>query len=100
MSAPLFPAYLNKGSSGPPVAVLQLILKAAGFDPEDQIIVDGEYGDMTAKAVEQLQKEYGLEVNGHFGPETSEAVRDRLWIDVNSIPADVFEGETQTVSPS
>ena len=100
MGETLFPTYLNRGSKGPAVAVLQTILKARGCDPQNQIIIDGDYGNMTMLAVQRLQNELGVEADGNFGPQTRAALRERTGLDINRIPASVFVGETEAVAPT
>ena len=99
MGKMLFPEHLNKGSRGSAVALLQVILKAGGCDEGDKIVVDGEYGDNTAQAVKEFQEQYGVEVDGNFGPETREALRREWKLNVNALSADLFVGET-VVTPS
>lgn len=98
MADMLFPPYLNQGSKGPAVAALQLILKAI-LDFENEIVVDGEYGYVTARSVRRLQDELGVEQDGNFGPQTRAMLLDDYQIDVNVIPANIFVGETTAVTP-
>ena len=105
MGKMLFPEYLNQGSEGPAVAVLQLILVAAGLGYSsrtivNEIIVDGQYGDVTAQAVRKLQRDLGVTEDGNFGPETREAVLKELGLNVNELSANLFVGETTAVTPT
>jgi peptidoglycan hydrolase-like protein with peptidoglycan-binding domain len=62
--------------------------------------MDGEYGDVTAQAVQKLQQDFCVEAaDGNFGPETREAIRDVMGLDVNTILANAFVGET-VVAPT
>jgi peptidoglycan hydrolase-like protein with peptidoglycan-binding domain len=88
----LFPEYLNKGSRGPAVVVLQIILLARGYNP--QIIPDGEYGEQTALGVKQLQTDLRVDQDGHFGPATRAALLKESALDVNSLTSNLFQGET------
>lgn len=94
--AKLFPEYLNQGSKGPAVAVLQIILIFGGYDPGREIEVDGDYGSKTTEAVKRLQSNLGgIDVDGNFGPETREALEDFvISFDVNALEAELFVGET------
>lgn len=92
-----FPEYLNQGSKCPAVALLQCLLKNAGFN--DKIVVDGDYGEETAKGVRALQSMLRIEEDGHFGPATRKAMAERGGLDVNALPADIFEGENKPVGP-
>ena len=84
----LFPKYLDKGSGGPAVALLQCLLIDRSCNSEN-IIVDGEYGEQTAEGVRQLQQNLGVDQDGNFGPATREALKLE-GLDVNEIPAHVF----------
>lgn len=89
----LFPEYLNQGSKGPAVAVLQVLLKAGRFDPNSEITIDGDYGPITAQAVKRLQGSMGVEADGNFGPGTRQVYRVQHWIDVNTLEAEPFCGQ-------
>lgn len=63
-------AILRPGASGPPVAVLQRALGAAGHGPN----VDGTFGAGTEKSLTSFQKAKGLTVDGAAGPATLRAL--------------------------
>ncbi len=91
----LFPQpYLPIGSKGPAVIVLQLMLKA--LDLNSGLIADGDYGEMTAGAIRQIQEDAGIEEDGNFGPDTRKAFLDEYGVDVNAIPD--LSGETSVPS--
>lgn len=92
-----FPEYLNQGSEGPAVAVLQIMLKTWGLDQDNTLLIDGVYGERTAKAVADLQAEQGVDADGNFGPQTRKAFAKASGIDVNTIPANAFSGQTKAV---
>jgi len=92
-----FPEYLNKGSKGPAVAFLQALLLDRSLNPN--IIIDGDYGEETAKGVSELQKELGVEEDGNFGPMTRSALYAQGGIDVDAIEAASFQGEIAYVGP-
>lgn len=95
----LFPQYLNRGSHGQAVAVLQLLLVINGFAAPG-LAIDGEYGDVTAESVRLIQKRHGLELDGNFGPDTRAALAKELGgFNVNSIPKGPFDRQTYAVSP-
>lgn len=94
----LFPEFLNKGSKGPPVSLLQTLLLDRSIGT-GALMVDGEYGDETARAVQELQEDLDVEPDGNFGPETREAMQRQTGFDINAIPASVFVGETVPVGP-
>ena len=93
----LFPEYLNKGSHGQAVAVLQLLLVTHRL--VDDLLIDGEYGPLTAEAVRRIQEKYGLEQDGHFGPDTRSAFTKEIGFHVNSIPKTPFDRQTYAVLP-
>ena len=104
MNDRLFPEYLNKGSKGPAVALLQTLLLSQDFNRN--IVVDGDYGGETARGVEELQQFLNgvanrevLEVDGNFGSETRKAYAKYFHLDVDTLPASIFAGETVGVGP-
>lgn len=62
---------LSKGSSGDSVKELQEYLTQSKYYTGR---IDGKYGDYTANAVKQLQKQYGLKQDGIFGPVTCKKI--------------------------
>jgi polar amino acid transport system substrate-binding protein len=67
LPANLSESLLYRGSQGPEVTALQQQLQQKGyFDGE----VDGIYGTQTKQAVQQLQQEAGIAVDGIVGPQT------------------------------
>lgn len=93
-----FPEYLNQGSSGRAVVLLQLMLLFAGYNRN--IMADGQYGNETAQGVKNLQMTLGFtgeDVDGHFGPRTRIALCTQQGIDIDAIPADAFSQETHAV---
>ncbi len=94
----LFPGrYMNRGSKGPAVAALQLFLLGTRINRD--IVVDGEYGEQTMLAVMELQRTCDIEADGNFGPETRRAVHRRYDLDFDSLEQDLFEGDTDAVTP-
>mgnify|MGYP003394805260 FL=1 len=78
--------------------LLQVILLTLGCN--GAIVADGEYGEMTAVGVRELQKRLGFaeaECDGNFGPVTREAFRLTYSLEVNALKADLFVGETVVV---
>ena len=57
--------YLNQGSSGEGVKWLQACLCQTGYT----CTVDGQFGSGTVSKLKQFQRDYGLTVDGGFGPE-------------------------------
>ena len=77
LSMKVFPPYLDKGSRGTAVLALQCFLVGLGRFNEkvrvDGLIIDGDYGDLTATAVRSLQALFNFDVkdqDGNFGPLT------------------------------
>ncbi len=71
---PRMPVVIRLGDVGQPVEDLQAKLKRAG---ETTLVVDGQYGVHTKAAVERVQRQRGLAVDGVAGPKTL-AVLDTL----------------------
>ena len=69
---------LKQGSAGAGVRVLQLLLNQKGA----KIVVDQEYGPMTANAVRAFQQVNGLVVDGWVGPQTAGALESATSKDV------------------
>lgn len=62
VGAPAWPS-LRIGAEGPTVEALQLLLNAHGHD----VVVDGFFGDSTLAAVEALEADSGIPVDGEVG---------------------------------
>jgi hypothetical protein len=76
---------LKQGSQGADVEHLQLLLKAAGYNPGD---IDGDYGPATAKAVLEFQAERpDLDDDGIAGPMTLGALDAAVAKKKPTIPA-------------
>ncbi len=64
---PRMPVVIRLGDVGTPVQDLQEKLRRAG---ETTLVVDGQYGVHTKAAVERVQRQRGLAVDGVAGPKT------------------------------
>ncbi len=62
---------LTKGNTGTLVMILQGFLVCLGYK---EAYVDGDFGNGTASAVRQLQRRYGLAVDGEAGKDTFTAI--------------------------
>lgn len=71
---------LRKGSTGSEVSQLQQDLILFGYRDQnsDKLVVDGSYGAKTKAAVQNLQKDQGLAVDGVCGPITWACIDDML----------------------
>ena len=99
MHSKFFPEYLDKGSVGPAVALLQTLLVVLGFNGEN-IVIDGDYGGETVIGVTMLQRDLpGVEPDGNFGPATRVAFMAQYRLDVDTLPAGIFTGVTEAVGP-
>jgi hypothetical protein len=72
---PLADGMLSIGDKGEAVKVLQIELQAEGL----RVLADGDFGPMTAQAVEAFQKRRLLTVDGKVGPKTGAALGLRFW---------------------
>ncbi|MFI9170453.1 peptidoglycan-binding protein [Streptomyces lincolnensis] len=64
---------LSNTQVGLEVAEAQCLLRRAGMEPGD---IDGSFGPKTRRAVERMQKQNGLIVNGVIDPPTWQALRE------------------------
>jgi hypothetical protein len=68
-AAAVQPSTLRKGSTGPAVEQLQVVLNA-WYPNEPQLVIDGRFGPGTEAMVRHLQDAAGLVVDGIAGPRT------------------------------
>lgn len=61
---------VKNGSSGNPVFAVQRLLKKFGYT----LNIDGIFGPITTQAIKDFQTKYGLKVDGIVGPETWKAL--------------------------
>lgn len=66
------PLVLQRGNEGDDVEGLQQALREAGYD----ILVDGDFGPGTERAVRDFQKRQGLVVDGRVGDKTLSLIAD------------------------
>jgi cell wall-associated NlpC family hydrolase len=71
---------VRRGSEGPEVRMLQLLLEKVGLAPGP---IDGVFGPATHGAVVQFQVRRGLSVDGIAGPNTWTALRDKTGSDLD-----------------
>jgi hypothetical protein len=98
MQRHLFPPYLNEGSYGEAVLVMQILLNM--LDPLFQLELTGVHTGRSVDAVRRLQHVLGFtgeNVDGNFGPGTRRAMRLRLSIDVDAVPWPVPTTEPYTM---
>jgi hypothetical protein len=74
-TVPVPTAQLAFGDKGTEVEQLQRALAAAGYQVGT---IDGDYGPATKAAVQELQQDEGLKVDGIAGPETLDALRAKV----------------------
>lgn len=95
---PLFPPFLNQGSTGPAVNLLGLLLIVTENQVEP-IVLDGQYpeGGAIAKAVKKFQIDAGFtgeDVDSNFGPKTRLEFWKRYGANVDDLDTSTFVGET------
>ncbi len=90
------PKYMNKGSKGPHVTILQTLLCGQcvgwGFNFYQ------EYDVHTANAVEEFQALHELEVNGNFGPAERDIAKRICSFDFDAA-CETIPGVTDFVQP-
>lgn len=82
------PEYMNKGSDGPHVTVVHILLCVAGYrETSDgrKIAFDQNHGDVTAACLSDLQKDLNLDADGNFGPDTRDAVNQAFCLDFETV---------------
>ena len=100
---PLFPPYLDQGSTGAAVNVLALLLKSGCYGDHDAIVLDGVYGPLIAEAVKDFQEGWsfeGADVDGNFGPKTRTAWKEANRIDVDELTVGMFTMPTVGKGPA
>ena len=72
------PGYMQKGSRGPHVTLLQGFLCGVlrGSVTPKQLVYDQDYGEVTVQMVREFQVDHQLEVDGHWGPKTRGVARE------------------------
>ncbi len=71
---------IRRGSEGPEVRMLQMLLEKTGLSPGP---IDGIFGPATHGAVVQFQVRRGLDADGIVGPKTWTALRDKTGSDLD-----------------
>jgi peptidoglycan hydrolase-like protein with peptidoglycan-binding domain len=92
--------YMEKGSKGPAVAVLQIILITSGWGFDYGVVIDGDFGERTEQALMGFQRSTGLEADGKCGPMTRAKLSEITGVDINALSAAVFTGKTVLVPPT
>jgi peptidoglycan hydrolase-like protein with peptidoglycan-binding domain len=72
-SPPVQDGMLQEGMSGGIVKMLQELLEGMGYDVGG---IDGVFGPQTKAAVQQLQRDHGLDADGIAGPLTMQAISE------------------------
>ncbi|MFA6184183.1 MAG: peptidoglycan-binding protein [Parcubacteria group bacterium] len=93
----LFRESLCMGDNGSDVAVLQCYLRDNGHN--DNIVVDGKYGNETKKGVISLQRFFLIKGVGDFDSTTNVALFENTGFDLKSLSSDIFQGENIPVGP-
>jgi peptidoglycan hydrolase-like protein with peptidoglycan-binding domain len=84
-----FSMWLNAGSMGWEVVVLQILLRLKLLNT--LVSISGYYGNKTADGVRKWQHMLGVEVDGNFGQDTRKKIVERGGLDFNTLLADVFQ---------
>lgn len=86
------PPYMQKGSTGPVVTVLQVFLCGVlkGSQTPRQIVYDQNYGAITAQLVREFQTVNQLEVTGNWNPETSGCAKREYSFDFEAAAVGIY----------
>lgn len=96
----LLPPYLDFGSEGPAVLVIQVWLRGVlgHLGKILRVPINGLYDELTAEAVQVLQRERlgftGKDIDGNFGPKTRKAIKEDIGIDFDEISFGCLLGRT------
>ena len=97
-----FPKYMEKGSRGPAVNIILLILVVYAREVEDmslhRIECDSVLGDNGVFWVKSFQKAHNLEADGGVGPDTRTFLKERYHLDFEAV-ARASGGITVFVQP-
>ena len=85
---------LRRGAEGEKVTRIQDMLKADGFD----LAVDGKFGPETQETIREFQRRNNLKVDGVVGPETQRALNGVQVEPGQSTPAEELESGEDTPS--
>ncbi len=90
------PYVLKEGSSGIPVYNLQYYIRFLSnyYNTIPSVVPDGSFGPLTKNAVEELQRTFGLTVDGIVGDQTWYALYNAYLGIIRTIPQRYTEGST------
>lgn len=98
----LFPEHLGEGSEGSAVYMLQTLLLFGCYSIE--MPLDGMYGPQTAQAVRDLQSDlFGHDpafISGEFDSTTRDRLREKYGLDIDALTVDMFTQGTRAAPPS
>lgn len=91
---PLYPEVLQEGDTGIAITELQYYIKflSAYYNTIPSVTVDGVFGPSTRNAVEDIQRTFGLPVDGIVGEATWYAITNAYLGITNTIPLKYVEG--------
>lgn len=96
----LFREELRQGDEGSDVKVMQLLLKAAGWDSQNKVIADGVWGNATSEMVAHFQRLTvhpdipANEVGQRFGAVSKLRFFERTGINLDDLEDDFFIDKT------
>ena len=90
------PRYMNQGSEGPHVTLVQVVLCGVGMG--EHMTFDGYYSHLVAAKVKRMQELLHIEADGNFGPVTRQAVKDVYGLDF-AAACQTIPGVTVFVQP-
>ncbi len=98
------PSDIGPGSS---VATVECVQRAVNFFETPTVAVDGSYGPLTEKAVEDFQAEFGDSVDGIVGPQTGASIKTEIQADItdlerthgNPVPEETWQTQCSSLIP-
>lgn len=97
LSRKLFPEECGEGEDGPHVALLQCLLVDSGAFEGIGIEITGVWDEKTTQAILSMQGGLRIPQTGRLDKQTKAAIKENCHLDMDAIPAGIFQIETSLV---